>query len=29
MNLNLVSLLPALIGTIGNLINLGSTFEFS
>ncbi len=29
MNLNLVSLFPSLIGTIGNLLNFGSTFRFS
>ncbi|MGF7121194.1 hypothetical protein [Rhodococcus sp. AG1013] len=28
MNLNLISLFP-LIGTIGNLLNFGSTIEFS
>lgn len=29
MNLNLISLFPPLIGTIGNLLNFGSTLEFS
>lgn len=29
MNLNLTSLLPSLIGTIGNLVNFGSTIRFS
>lgn len=29
MNLNLISLFPSLIGTIGNLVNFGSTFKFS
>jgi hypothetical protein len=29
MNLNLVSLFPFLIGPIGNLLNFGSTLDFS